>query len=62
MDIQTAIEAIGEDGLESGQATWGEYLEAIQLGREALEFYKREKASNTSGIWTLLPGETKEGD
>lgn len=60
IEISRAIEVISEDGRESGEGTWEEYLAAIQLGREALKF----KASWRKGIYFpadyLLPGETAE--
>lgn len=60
MNIDRAIEVIGENGLESGEGTWEEYLEAILLGIEAL---KRIKAFDTypkGGYRMPLPGETKD--
>ncbi|MBA7701518.1 hypothetical protein ES703_110258 [subsurface metagenome] len=56
-------EAIEEFRKPRPPSFWGQnpkLEKAMKLGIEALEFYKREKASNSSAIWTLLPGETEE--
>lgn len=68
--IDRAIEVVGEDGLESGEGTWEEYLAAIQLGREGLKAWQvfREVASprpvlimeDNSDLVSCLPGEAKE--
>ncbi len=60
MTPKEAVEAIGEDGLESGQATWKEYLAAIQLGREALKFFDAWRQGQYFPASYQLPGETEE--
>ncbi|MBA7615192.1 hypothetical protein ES703_22470 [subsurface metagenome] len=60
MEIERALEVIGKDGLKSGQGTWEEFLEAIQLGREALKGIKKVRKTLEPYVTALLPGETKE--
>lgn len=57
--IDRAIEVIAEDGLESGEGTWEEYLEAIQLGREALKLNKTMRETYAHPELLILPGETE---
>ena len=58
--IDVAIEILKDyrDGVEMEELR--EYPIVLNLAIEALEFYKREKAANVSGIWMRLPGETEE--
>lgn len=60
MTLDRAIEVISEDGRESGEGTWEEYLQAIQLGREALKREKTWRENPRWGLPPLLPGETEE--
>lgn len=60
MTPDRAIEVIGEDGLESGEGTWEEYLAAIQLGREAMKLYAQARRQGLLLRCELLPGETEE--
>ena len=58
--IDEAIELL-KNNLECGLCEKGCALEAaLKLAIEAFNFYKGERASNTSGIWMRLPGETEE--
>ena len=60
MTIDKAIEILEDyrDGVEMEELR--EYPIVLNLAIEALNFYKRERASNTSGIWMMLRGETGE--
>lgn len=58
--IDRALEVVNKDGLESGEGTWEEYLEAIQLGAEALRQYDTCRGDGCKKAQDLLPGETRE--
>lgn len=60
MTPDRAIEVVGEDGLESGEGTWEEYLAAIQLGREALKRLQELRRNSAHNPKRLIPGETEE--
>lgn len=59
MELDRAIEVVGEDGLESGKGTWEEYLAGIQLGREALKRTREYRTYEILDAQDLLPGESK---
>lgn len=60
MTLDKALEVVAEDGRESGEGTWEEYLAAIKLGREALKQIQRRRTN--PGVWNMgkLQGETED--
>jgi len=60
MTIDKAIKNLKRARKDCGMIPPEEYTPTIDLAVEALEFYLREKRANVSGIWSLLPGETKD--
>lgn len=55
--ISRALEVMSEDGRESGEGTWEEYLAAIQLGREALERCQHNYLNPQHADFRRLPSE-----
>lgn len=60
MHIDEAIKILASNGLKPKTTTWGEYLEAKQLGYEALKRVKAERVGYETYAPDLLPGETEE--
>ncbi len=57
MTADKAIEILSSNGLCPEQTTWGDYLHAVKLGREALELIKDIRARFPTLIPDPLPGE-----
>lgn len=60
MTLDRALEVTDEDGRESGEGTWEEYLEAIKVGREALQRINHNRLINNHPDQALLPSETRD--
>jgi len=60
MNLEKAKEILEKHGIVDEQTTWGDYLEAVQLGTEALQRLIDQRLSFKPINLGFLPGETKE--
>ena len=60
MNLPKAIQILSNHGLKPVNTTWGEYLEALKLGIEALKAIERHRKTELQARWLVLPGETEE--
>ena len=60
MTIEKAIEILQHHGLCPDDTTWGDYLDAVNLGKEALARILKERAVAAGQDWGHLPSETQE--
>lgn len=60
MKLEKAIESLEKHGVVGKENTWEDYLEAAQLGSEALKFVILIRTFALSKVFRLLPGETDE--
>ena len=60
MLLKEAIEILSNHGVKPKNTTWGDYLEAVKLGVEALKFYEELRRTQGVRIAFRLPGETVE--
>lgn len=60
MTLEKAIELLSSHGLKPKTAKWQDYLDAAQLGVEAMKRWKERHGRCPDDINFLLPGETKD--
>lgn len=60
MKLAKAIEILDNHGLKPEDATWGDYLDAVKLGTEALKLEMKRRNFGIPYEEDLLPGETEE--
>ena len=60
MNLAKAIEILSNNGLCPEGTTWGEYLEAVRLGAEALKRCQRLRSDKHCSPIKPLPGETED--
>jgi len=60
MKLEKAQKIIGSNGLCDAGVTWGDYLKAVQIGREAIKMVIEQRQTAQRIIHRPLPGETKD--
>lgn len=60
MQISKAIELLQKHGVTDDSATWQDYLDAVELGIEALERQRDKGMLTFAGMLEPLSGETTD--